>query len=438
MAADVKQTASVTGPDHPELTTVPESSSSEELYSAAYQAYHAKLYEPAARLWTRAAELKPDSADTWNSLGLAYTESGKYEEAIVAFAKQIELEPFSKRAYADLGWAYEQANRADEAIAAYKKHIELNPLDERGPRSLGELYVDREEYGPAIPLLERAARIKKDGSTLIALGAAYVHTGRADEALKAFAEAAALDSDPATLKAIAWHLSEAGAAPDEAVSYASRSETLLADRFKGITAASVTSAHFDDLETLVWDWDVRGWAHFRKGQFKQALEYLSAAFQLSGNTRVLYHLAQAYERNGKLADALSAYLTVVALSESPTDEMRAHVKKYSGGGDLKLMYGAAKRTAGSERLFPVKPLATTGDGQFFVVVNGQGQVLDARFVAGDARVQAFTDALRGMTLPLRVPADFPAAVPAGVSVKCAKGHGCAGFVLYPSRVEAPR
>jgi Flp pilus assembly protein TadD len=56
----------------------------------------------------RATRLTPDSADSWNNLGVLYAKMGRFEEAQQALEKALDVNPDFERARASLEKVHRQ------------------------------------------------------------------------------------------------------------------------------------------------------------------------------------------------------------------------------------------------------------------------------------------------------------------------------------------
>ncbi|HEX5473505.1 MAG TPA: DUF3857 domain-containing protein [Vicinamibacterales bacterium] len=435
--ADFDQTATVHATVGP-TPAIPADATSTELYDAAFNAYEAERYDAAAALWKRDTEIDPKKGDAWISMGLAYDKLHRYGEAAAAIQKQIDLDPYNKSAYSDLGSVLKDGGKFEAAAKAYARHLELNPLDGSAMSALGEIDNDLERYADAAAVLTKAATLIKDNAWIFDwLGLAQAHLKQMAEARKSFDRAIEISPTVPIWTHAAWQMAETGLDLDRAADLATRSEQQIAEDTRALTLKSLDENQLDRMNRLSWDWDALGWVQLQKGNTSLALAYVRAAWLLGGHPGTALHLGEIDEKQKHLADALSYYVTAEAVSDSPTDAMRAHVKHLAEGGDLTMMLASAKRHAVQDRLVPVKAHMPDGRAHFLVVVDRDHTVREVRFSSGD-------DALRPLEAELmhtKFPVEFPdAVVPRlvlGVDVGCVAPHGCEAMVQYPNDVELP-
>jgi protein O-GlcNAc transferase len=186
----------------------------------------------------KAVALRPDIPDAHSNLGLALSATGRHKDAVASLTRAVRLAPADARLHHDLGVVSHAAGDPAAAMAAFRKALDLDPalvearfnlgnllrLDGQpdgaeaawrdvlhavpghlpSALNLGSLLVGQRRATDALDCFDRMlARI--DGGA----GSAALHNGRGnalhdlqrlDEALDAFARAAALDPDSAEIR----------------------------------------------------------------------------------------------------------------------------------------------------------------------------------------------------------------------------------------------
>ncbi|MEO5858824.1 MAG: tetratricopeptide repeat protein [Pyrinomonadaceae bacterium] len=156
--------------------------------------------ERAIEVLNRAVELKPDLADAYFQLGIAYalietrdaavveeqvtptplpgekkqrvatTNSEKaFEKAVAAYKKQIDANRKDDVAYFNLGRAYNKLNEDEDAAKALKEAVELKPDDTEYQTELGSILVKLAQYREAISPLRKAIELDPENSRAIDL-----------------------------------------------------------------------------------------------------------------------------------------------------------------------------------------------------------------------------------------------------------------------------
>ncbi|MEA1936503.1 MAG: tetratricopeptide repeat protein [Patescibacteria group bacterium] len=135
-----------------------------------------EYYKKALEIYLKTiGENHPDIANTYNNLGIVYRSKGEYDKAIEYYKKALEIKlktisenhPDVAGTYNNLGVAYESKGEYDKAIEYYEKalEIELKTLGEDHPNTamtynnLGNVYGSNANYDKAIKYYEKALGI---------------------------------------------------------------------------------------------------------------------------------------------------------------------------------------------------------------------------------------------------------------------------------------
>ncbi|HXE64526.1 MAG TPA: tetratricopeptide repeat protein [Bryobacteraceae bacterium] len=134
--------------------------------------------QEAIRLTKKALEIRPNSAEAMNNIGMFLEELNRHAESLAAYRKAAELSPTLEAAH----WGIANGlaampGREEEAIREYQIALRLKPEDERAFTGLGRLYLrmpghlqdaianfqmsarlDPGSYGPHIELGEALTR----------------------------------------------------------------------------------------------------------------------------------------------------------------------------------------------------------------------------------------------------------------------------------------
>ncbi len=86
-----------------------------------------KTVEKDVETFKKFIKLKPDDANAYGNLGVAYSKLGKYKEAIESYKHAIKLKPEFAGAHYNLGAAYLMLNDRDSALEEYKILRDLDP-----------------------------------------------------------------------------------------------------------------------------------------------------------------------------------------------------------------------------------------------------------------------------------------------------------------------
>ena len=118
-----------------------------------------KEYEEAIKHYTKAIELKPDSAEAYYHRGVVYFYLDDFDSAITNFAEMIKLEPNEVNAYLWRGWAYKRKGNFDEAIEDHNKAIALKPNNPNAYFNLGVIYKEKENFDFALDNFTKAIEL---------------------------------------------------------------------------------------------------------------------------------------------------------------------------------------------------------------------------------------------------------------------------------------
>jgi len=148
----------------------------------------------AIEIFERTVKLAPKNSGYWNSLGIMYHSSERYELSIERYKKAIELDPRTVVYRTNLGNAFEKLKRWNEAIAAYVDALKLDPKNAGYWNSLGIMYYSSERYELSSDNFKKA--IELDPETVVYhanLGNALVNLKRWKDAEAAYVDALKLD-----------------------------------------------------------------------------------------------------------------------------------------------------------------------------------------------------------------------------------------------------
>jgi tetratricopeptide (TPR) repeat protein len=152
--------------------------------------------DAAIRNYRIALETDPNALRTLANLGGALISKGEYDAAIDTCKSTLLLNPGYTHAYNNLGIALQMKGEHDSAIASFRRAIELVPANSDAHSNLAKALSSRGKFEEAIAhfleALESPALAHESG-TSIALGNAFNHLGRLEEAEAAYRRAIKLD-----------------------------------------------------------------------------------------------------------------------------------------------------------------------------------------------------------------------------------------------------
>jgi tetratricopeptide (TPR) repeat protein len=264
----------------------------------------------------------PGSVSARLTLAQAYAASGSLDDAIASLEGLVDRAP---RVAATLGRYQEQAGRFLAAADNYTNALELNPANRELKFRRIVAFFNAGRFGDVVSLSVEAAAehpedlrfdrmhaqglfeggyreaayavMRKmvasnpDDATLkLTLVDFYYNDGRSSDAERILR--VLVDSQPMNANALnylGYLLAEEGRLLDEAVTLVRRALELDPDN----------PSFLDSL----------GWAYYQRGEFEAAGQYLEpAAEQLPENSVILDHLGDLRSRQGRLAEAIAAWV----------------------------------------------------------------------------------------------------------------------------------
>lgn len=153
-----------------------------------------KVQEAMASL-RKALALKPDFAESHYNLGVALQDLGKRAEAIASYQRALRLKPALPMAHFNLGAALQAEGRRDEAIASYRQALALEPGFVEAHTNLGAALQEQGRLEEAVASYRKALAIRPDAQTHYNLGTALRNQGHLDDAIASYRQALALEPD---------------------------------------------------------------------------------------------------------------------------------------------------------------------------------------------------------------------------------------------------
>jgi tetratricopeptide (TPR) repeat protein len=132
-----------------------------QLFCQGRDAIFAKNYDDAIRLLDRAARIDPKGAYSFNALGIAYLEQGKFPLAVGAFHDAIRRAPYWIYPRHNLALALAEQGQYDPAIRAYRDALKLGPTYSYLPYNLGLLYQRLNRLADAEQSYKDALRVAR-------------------------------------------------------------------------------------------------------------------------------------------------------------------------------------------------------------------------------------------------------------------------------------
>jgi len=152
--------------------------------------------QEAAAAFERAVQLKPDAAEDYRNLALAYREMGDAARAIECFQQAIRLNPRFAEAYNNLGRLLHAQARLDEAESAFRSAIGIEPAHFVAHNNLGNVLFDQGRRDEAAQCFQHAIGLRADYAPAHNnLGNVHRACGLFDQAIQCYRQAMAIKPD---------------------------------------------------------------------------------------------------------------------------------------------------------------------------------------------------------------------------------------------------
>jgi tetratricopeptide (TPR) repeat protein len=253
-----------------------------------------------------ALRLDPKRNDAWLMVGDILQQDGDLEGARIAYGKPKSGAPEFPAAQAKLAWSYQTAGEKETALKLARAGADSGDFEAR--LTLSDLLRANEQYPEAIKILDALIAEQKTPQWQLyyARGQAQERSGRWPGAEADLAKALSMRPDePELLNYLGYAWIDRGERLKEAMAMVE----------KAVAANPRSGAMIDSL----------GWAHYRLGDYKKAVEYLEQAVELeAGDPEINNHLGDAYWMVGRKEEAVFQWRRVLTLK--PDDRIKADVQ----------------------------------------------------------------------------------------------------------------
>ncbi|MDD5344089.1 MAG: tetratricopeptide repeat protein, partial [Smithella sp.] len=95
----------------------------------------------AIKQYKKIAQIEPKKAESYESLGYAYTKCNDLDAAIKHYRIALKYDRENDEAYAGLGEAYEKKGLYQEALKAYNSAYALNPESAKAAQKIPKMKI---------------------------------------------------------------------------------------------------------------------------------------------------------------------------------------------------------------------------------------------------------------------------------------------------------
>ena len=137
----------------------------------------------AAREFSRALELNPNSATARHWYSHYFMAAGDLGRATEQMREALRLEPLSPSINIGVGWCLYYSRHYDQAIEQFRSVVEIDPSLPLAHQTLGMAYQQKGQFDQAIEEYKRAAAFSSNSpASVAALASAYAAAGKPTEA----------------------------------------------------------------------------------------------------------------------------------------------------------------------------------------------------------------------------------------------------------------
>lgn len=127
-------------------------------YDLALEHHRAGRLDVAIKEYSLALRFQPNSADTYNNLGVALRSAGRPEAAVACYRRSLALKTASTAVYTNLGNALRDLGDTSKAVEAHRRAVKHGP---KSPKALYNAGLAFREGGHAQVAMEHFARAIK-------------------------------------------------------------------------------------------------------------------------------------------------------------------------------------------------------------------------------------------------------------------------------------
>jgi tetratricopeptide (TPR) repeat protein len=371
-----------------------------------------KNWANAIEAFGSATKADPKYPDAWRELGRAHMYARQYSDAEAAFRKYLELAPNDHLAYLNMAWVLFNENKFEEEKELMLKRIAVAPNDGDALFRLGTAYLALKQPTQAVPVLERSiVQFPKYVAAHLSLGRAYLENHQDLLAQVTLRKAVTLDDGESTLNNVAYLLGEHGAFLDLAEDWSKRSIDIVEKELNNSTLSNVQASTWTLVSKLSHYWDTLGWIEFQQGKTDAAEKYLFAAWQLTEDTVIGYHLGRNYETQGRKDESVEMYLAALrsippngTLGDDAKDARKRLADILGTDSQVDERLEQSRKKKSSLRIVNIANLAgEQGFAQYTLMIDTGSKVVELSATGTDDPLASLNDAVRAATVPQSFP-----------------------------------
>ncbi|MBI2681869.1 MAG: DUF3857 domain-containing protein [Acidobacteriales bacterium] len=286
-------------------------------------------------------------------------QSGRIREAKDELRQAAQLEPQRAVELKGLGFALMSEAMYPEAESVWKRFIKLSPDDGDGPGNLSQVFMKTGRHQEAAEMLEAALQKTPNNiSYLNGLAETRFRLGQDDLALAALEKALTLDDSGSASNNVAYQLAEKGKFLARADELSHATVKKAEEECSEIALEDLEQQDLARMHALEAAWDTQGWIYHRRNDPDNAIVYLQAAWALSQDPEISFHLAEVYVSQGKSLLANRYYANAAAMPKGHAESRQVLVKRV-GAAVAERLIGNSRTGLTEERTLKLPQLERT-------------------------------------------------------------------------------
>ncbi len=106
-------------------------------------------FDAAVEQYSKVTELRPDSWEAQNNLGVAFKRKGEFDKAAASFTQALELRPDYAAALSNRGWVFAEQKKWREARQDFEQALKLDPKNDGALYGLSQVLREARDYAGA-------------------------------------------------------------------------------------------------------------------------------------------------------------------------------------------------------------------------------------------------------------------------------------------------
>jgi tetratricopeptide (TPR) repeat protein len=106
-------------------------------------------FDAAIRDYRKVVELRPDSPEAYNNLGVAQKKKGDLDQAAESFNRALALKVDYGAALSNRGWVFAEQNKWTQARRDFEQALKINPGDDGALYGLSQALREARDYSGA-------------------------------------------------------------------------------------------------------------------------------------------------------------------------------------------------------------------------------------------------------------------------------------------------